>query len=122
MKKYTHPLTAQLTPENWKDKLDLDALSLVELANICGDLNHMEKFAKKLSGYLKEILKSKMPDDEMDTEFWHLARNERERAGGLDRESILEEMGMEWVEEHSNPSIEYTELRITRRQEDATQE
>lgn len=114
MKKYTHALTAQLTPENWKDKLQLDALSLNEVADICGDLNQMEKFAKKLSGYLKEFLKAHMPEDELDTEFWHLVRTERERAGGLDRDAILEEMGEDWIIDHSKESTEYTELRFAR--------
>jgi hypothetical protein len=94
MKKYTSPLTKDLTPENWKEKLDLDNLSL--------------------GGYLKEIIKIKMPDDEYDSINWHLERNERTRAGGLNKELIEEEMGEDWVAEHTKEPTEYTELRMTR--------
>lgn len=118
MKKYTHPLTKELTPENWKEKIKLDSLSLTEVADICADLNSMEKFANKVAGFLKEYLKAHMEDDELDTEYWHLARSKRERAGGLDRDAILEEMGEEWVIDHSKEPTEYIELRITRRTED----
>lgn len=120
MKKYTHALTKDLTPDNWKDKLNLDALSLDDLVDIAGDLNSMEKFAKKVAGYLKEVIKTRMPDDEYDSPSIHYVavRTDRSRKNTLDEGKIAEEMGEEWVEDHRKPDIEYTELRLTRKAED----
>jgi len=116
MKKYAHPITSSLTPDNWQDKINLNALSLEDLVEIFGDMKAMENFGKKLSGYLKEVIKARMPEgeDEFDSTHFHIQRNFRTRAGGLDGAKILEDMGEEWVEDHSQDSTDYVELRCTR--------
>jgi hypothetical protein len=121
MKKYTHQLTKDLTPDNWKDKLNLAALSVDDLVDIFGDMKSMERFSKQIAGFLREVIDSRMPEgeDEYATPNFIIVRNFRERAGGLNRELIEEEMGEEWVADHCKPGTEYTELRITKNEEDA---
>ena len=116
MKKYTHPLTKELTPDNWKDKLNLNALSTDELTSIFGDLKAMEALAKKVGGYLKEVIKTKMPkgEDVFTGTNFAIERTFSYRAGGLDRDRCLEDMGEDWIEEHSKEGSDITTIRCKR--------
>ncbi len=116
MKKYTSSITGGLTPDNWKDKINLSDLSLDDLTDLLGDLKAMEALGKKVGGFIKEAVYGRMPDDvfEHATNNFAFVINERTRAGGLNREKITEEMGEDWVVEYSNPSTEYRELRMSR--------
>jgi len=112
--KYTSPLTAKLTPDTWKDKLNLKDLSLDEVTDLIGDFKEMKKFAGQLEGYLKEAIAAKMPEGE--TEYkgthWYVMFNHRVRAGSLDKDLIQQEMGEEWVEAHTKEPTEYVEMRM----------
>lgn len=114
-RKYTSPITATLTPDNWKEQLKLPELSLDDLTSLVGDFKQMEKFGKQLAGYLKEAITSRMPEGE--TEYFGphfgIVFNERVRSGALDETMIKEEMGEDWVEDHRKDPIEYTEMRVT---------
>jgi len=115
MKKYISPITAGLTPDNWQDKVNPADLSLDEALDLLGDFKAMVAFGKKLEGFVKEVVKSKMPDDdepEYTGTHWYVQVNHRTRKGGLDKEKITDEMGEDWVEEHSKPNTEYDELRL----------
>ncbi len=115
MRRYTSALTRELTPDNWQDKINLQDMTLDQVTDLLADFKHMETFGKKVGGFLKEAAKAKLPEGE--TEFvghnYQFVLNERVRAGSLNKEMILEEMGLEWVGKHSNPSTEYVELRLT---------
>ncbi len=119
MKKYDHPLTKTLTPDDWKDQLNLDQLSTDDLTTLLGDFKAMESFGKKVGGFMKELIKARMPEgeDEYDGPVFHIQRNHRVRAGGLDRDRITEDMGEEWVENYSKDPTEFDEIRITRIEE-----
>lgn len=113
-RKYQSPLTAKLTPDNWKEELNLKELSLNDLTDLVGDFKSMERLGKQLAGFLKEVIRAQMPEDE---DFYagphfEIQFNPRTRAGSLDEEKITEEMGEEWVEEYRKPPIEYTEMRV----------
>ena len=112
--KYTSTLTAKLTPDSWKEKLNLKDLSLDDVVDLIGDFKEMKKFATQLEGYLKEAIAAKMPEGE--TEYrgshWQVMFNHRVRAGALDKDRIQEEMGDEWVTEHTKPATEYVEMRM----------
>lgn len=115
MKKYESPLTAGLTPDNWQEKINPKDLSLSDVSDLIGDFQSMFTFSKKMLGYMKEIARGKMGDDmEFVGPHWELVRNFRTRAGGLNKELILDEMGEDWVIEHSKPEIEYEEMRVNR--------
>lgn len=116
MKKYISPLTSGLTPDNWQEKINLQDLSLDDLTDLLGDLKAMEALGKKVGGFVKEAVYGRMPEDvfEHATNNFAFVINDRTRAGGLNKEKILEEMGEDWVEEHSNPPTEYKELRMSR--------
>ena len=120
MKKYMHPLSGTLTPDNWQEKLNLNALSLEDMIEVFGDMKSMESVSKKIGGFLKEVIKARMPEDEdeYDSPHFHIQRNFRSRAGGLDRERILETMGETWAEEFSHEPTEYVEIRCTKREEE----
>ena len=113
-RKYKSTLTSKLTPDNWKDELNLPDLSLEDLTDLVGDFKAMEKLGKQLAGFLKEVIRAKMPEDEDFFEGPHFAIqfNPRVRAGGLDEGKITDEMGEDWVEDHRKPPIEYTEMRV----------
>lgn len=115
MKKYVSPLTKELTPDNWKDKINLKDMSLDEMTELLADLKAMEALGKKIGGFMKEAVKARMPEGEMEYVggSFTVTLNERSRAGGLDEDKITEEMGEGWVEDHRKPPIEYTELRLT---------
>ncbi len=115
MKRYVSPLTQHLTPENWKDKLNLAELSLDGLTDLLGDLKAMEKFGKVLGGYIKEAVLARVPEctTEYATENFAFVLNDRVRVGGLDEDKIRDEMGEVWVEDRRKPPIEYTELRMS---------
>ena len=115
MKKYVSPITAGLTPDNWKEKVNLADMSLDEMTDLWGDLKAMEALGKKVGGFMKEACKARLPDDE--TEFighhFQFELNDRYRKGGLDGDMILEEMGEAWVEDHSKEGTDYVEARLT---------
>ena len=115
MKKYISPLTAGLTPENWKERINPADMTLDETMELLKDLKTMEAFGKKVGGFLKEVVKGKMPDGEMEYtgSRFIVNLNERSRSGGLDKDKILEEMGEEWCEDRMKPDIEYVEVRLT---------
>ncbi len=116
MRKYISPITAGLTPDNWQENINLANMSLDETLDLWGDFKAMEAFGKKLGGFLKQAVRAKMPDDEPEPIYenprWQVAVNLRSRKGGLDKDLITEEMGVEWVEDHSKPSTEYEEIKL----------
>lgn len=115
MKKYVSPITGTLTPDNWQDKINPKDLSLEDALDILGDFKSMMAFTKKLEGFMKQVVRSKMPDEdepEYTGRHFSVAVSLRSRAGGLDKPKILEEMGEDWVEEHSKPPTEYEEIRV----------
>jgi len=114
-RKYVSPITSKLTPDNWEDHINIAAMSLDELTDLLGDFKKMEAFGKKLGGFFKEAVKGKLPPGEREYVGTHFqfVINERSRAGGLNKDLILEEMGEEWVADHSLPPIEYEELRLS---------
>lgn len=113
-RKYKSSLTSKLTPDNWKEELNLREQSLEDLTDLVGDFKAMEKFGKQLAGYLKEVIRAKMPEDEDFFEGPHFAIqfNPRVRVGALDEDKIAEEMGDDWVADHRKPPIQYTEMRV----------
>lgn len=111
----TLPLTKKVTKDNWKDTINPAALSLDEAVDLYADFKAIEAAGKMIGGYLREIVRSKMPDAPEPVyvgTHYSVQVNYRSRAGGLNKELILEEMGEAWVEEHSLPPTEYEELRI----------
>ncbi len=118
MKKYNSPITAGITPDNWEEKIDLGQLSLDDMLDLLGDFKAMESMGKKLGGFMKEVVKARMPEDEMEYENdrWAIVLKDCSRKANLDDERITEEMGEEWTEERRKPDIEYTELRLTRKE------
>ncbi len=116
MKKYVSSITAGLTLDNWQENINLSSMSLDDCLDLMGDLKAMEAFGKKVGGFIKEAVKAKMPDDEWEYTGSHfsVALNERTRMGGLNKELITEEMGEDWVVEHSKPPTEYVEVRLKR--------
>lgn len=113
MKKYNHPLTKTLTPDNWQEKINLDALTVDDLIELLYDMRKMENFGKKLGGFLKEVIKVKcegMP--EFDGRRIFAEFSDSSRIGGLDEEAILEEMGEEWVENHRKPDSEFKVIKL----------
>ena len=116
MKKYVSPLTSKLTPDNWKETINLKDLSLDDLTDLLGDLKAMEKFGKQVGGFVKEAVFGRMPDDvfEHATDNFAFAISDRSRKAGLDEEKITVEMGEEWLEAHRKPPIEFKELRMTK--------
>jgi hypothetical protein len=116
---YLSELTTELTPDNWQDKINLQAMSLDDLITLRGDMQAMEKFGKMLTGFLKEVIAARLPDDEYVSPYYVMVRTHRLRKGGLDEAKITDEMGEDWVEDHRKPPTEYDELRQTRKKEEA---
>jgi len=115
MKKYVSTITKDLTLDNWKDKIDLTDMSLDDLTDLLGDLKAVEKLGKQVGGYIKEAIYGRMPDDvtEHATSNFAFVINDRVRAGGLNKEKIIEDMSEEWVIDHTNAPTEYKELRMS---------
>ena len=111
-RKYMSPLTKDLTPENWLEQIDLQKLNLDELIDIYGDMKVMEKMSKAITGFLKEAIVARMPEDDYESVNFAMTRIERERTS-LDSTRVKEEMGMTWYEEHCK-STSYIELRIAK--------
>ncbi len=118
-RKYISPITSQLTPDNWQEKINLKDMSLDEMTDLFGDLKAMEALGKKVGGFMKEACKAHLPEGESEFVGSHFqfVLNDRYRAGGLNKDKIAEEMGEDWIEEHTNPGTEYVELRLTRVEE-----
>ena len=118
MKKYTHSITKDLTPDNWKDKLNLADLTVDDLIELLKDMRTMENFGKKVGGFLKEVIKARCDDlEEFDGRKIFAEFVASERAGNLDIELIEEEMGEEWVESHRKPGSEFTTIKLTMKEE-----
>ncbi len=116
MKKYNSPLTAGITPDNWEEKINLSELSLDDMVDLLGDFKAMESMGKKLGGFMKEVVKARMPDDEYENARWIAIKNQRSRKGGMNEERLTEDMGEDWVESYRKPNIEYEELRLSRKE------
>jgi len=113
MKKYNHALTKGLTPENWKEKVILEALSTDDIVDLLADMRAMENFGKKLGGFFKEVLKARCPDmEEYDSVHFFVQFKTTERVGGLNTELIQEEMGEDWVEEHRKDGSEFVTIKL----------
>lgn len=113
MKKYNHALTKDLTPDNWQEKVNLDALTVDDLVDLLADMRKMEAFGKRLGGFLKEVIRTRCPDmDEYDSPHFVVTFNPQYRAGGLDTDRIMEEMGEEWVEEHRKEGTEFVTIKL----------
>ena len=118
MKKYIHPLTAKLTPETWKDQLNLADLDVDDLIELLKDFRTMENFGKKLGGFLKEVIKARCDDlEEFDGRKVYAEFVHADRAGNLNVELIEEEMGEEWVEEHRKDSTSFVTIKLTLKEE-----
>ncbi len=116
MKRYASPLTKTVTPDKWREKINLKMLSLDDMTDLLGDFKEMESMAKKLTGFLREAIIPRMPggSTEYASSNFEFVLNTRTRAGNLNRDLVMDEMGEAWTIDHSNPSTEYTELRMNR--------
>lgn len=114
-RKYTSPLTAKLTPDNWQDKLNLNELSLEDRLDLLGDFKAMLSFAKRLEGYLKEAVRAAMPEgeDEYTGNHFYVQINHRVRKGGYDIDHMREDMGDDWLVKYEKEPVEYDELRLS---------
>lgn len=115
-KKYAHPLSKELNPDNWKDKINLKELTLEELIDLEGDMKQMEKLGKALGGFLKEAIRARMPEDEtawQGTVYW-VEFSEGYRQGGLDKDKLLEDYGEEWLAGYTKEGTEFTTMRVRR--------
>ncbi len=114
MKKYIHPLTSSLTPDNWKDKINLDDMTVDDLVELLKDCRVMEAFGKKLGGFLKEVVKARCEGlEEYDGRKIYAEFVPGYREGNLDGDLVLEEMGEEWVEEHRKEGTPYITIQLT---------
>jgi hypothetical protein len=119
MKKYTHELTKDLTPDNWREKLNLDDLTVDDLIELLKDMRSMENFGKKLGGFLKEVIKARCKDmEEYDGRKIYALFTESFREGNLDMEVILEEMGEEWVESHRKDGTDFITIKLTEKEQE----
>jgi len=114
-------LVQKMTPDNWHDYLKPKEMSLEDALDALGDVKALKSFYNQMEGFLKEVVTSKMPEGETEYTGTHFAvvLNERVRAGGLNKELLTEEFGVEWIEEHSKEPTEYMELRLSRVDTDA---
>ena len=112
----THPLTAQLSLENFRELIQPHALSLDELVSILGDLKAMEKLAKEAKKYVRGLVDGRMRGglSEYKGTHFEVTRTDRYRAGNLDKELIEEELGADWIHAHSHDGTNYTEIRCKR--------
>lgn len=114
---YRSPLTKDITRDNWKEVLmpKLKSMTVDEIMALRYDMGEMEKLGKQLSGLLKEILIARLGDSmeyESDTIGLALSRVVQYRAGGLDRDRILEDMGQNFVDNYTKDGTEYEVMTI----------
>ncbi len=125
-KKYESPLTAKITPDNWQELINPSDLTLDEMIALRWDFGRMEKFGKKLAGYMKELVKARMPDDSpmsysgtaWATEFIPTARK-----ANLDESKLVVEfikLGVDkeeveaLVESCRKPDIKYNTMKVSK--------
>lgn len=114
---FVSPITPALNQDNWEEMINPADLSLDEATDLLADLKKLEAFGKKVGGFVKELVRAKIPMDEYEEGYYAgthftVSVKQRTRAGGLNKPLILEEMGEEWVEEHSMDPTEYSEVRV----------
>lgn len=116
MRKYLSPLTKELAPDNWKDKINLKELTLDEMTDLLDDFRKMESFGKKLAGFMKEAVHARIPKGQTEYRVKHFEIEIEHvvRKAGLDEDKIKEEQGEDWVEEHRKPPIEYDTIKLKR--------
>ena len=118
MKKYTHPLTKDLTPDNWRDKINLPDMDVDDLIELLKDMRSMENFGKKLGNFLKEIIKARCEGmEDFDGRKLFALFTESTRLGNLDVEAIEEEMGAEWVATHRKGDTDFITIKLTEKEE-----
>lgn len=112
--KYVSPITKTLTLNNWREKIHLDDLSVPEMIDLMADCRKIQKLGKAVDGYMKEAIRARLPEGETEahSDFFEIEIEFCERAGGLDKDRILEEMGEEWVAEHSKDPTEFEKVTI----------
>ena len=118
-RKYKHPLTKELQPDNWKEKINLDDLTVDDLMEILFDMRKMEGLSKKIGGFLKEVIKARCKDmEEYDGRSIFAEFVPGYREGNLDTELILEEMGEDWVEDHRKEGTPFTTIKLKEKADD----
>ena len=115
---FRHPVSETLAPDDWQDKINLDALSHEDLMILLYDMRRMENFGKKVGNYLKEVIKARVDmgeHDEWDRAWAELADSSRKN--GLDEERMAEDMGEEFVEKYRKPDSEFVTIKVKMKEE-----
>ncbi len=102
----------ELTPDNFKELLNPKQLNAMQLVDILGDVKAEATFLKKVDGYMKELIAATQDEDEFEFEAsrFFVTRVSKARFG-LSKDLVLEDMGEEWVDNHST-TTDYFEMRI----------
>ena len=112
---YASPIMRTITQDNYMDVINPHELSTDELWDLMGDMRALEKFGKKMAGFIRETLgKSALEELEFAAPHYNVKIVERSRAGGLDSARIKDEMGMQFMEKYSKDDTSYMEVRMTR--------
>jgi len=117
MRKYKHELTKELTPDNWKEKLNLSALDVDDIVELLYDMRKMEGLGKKIGGFLKEVLRARTDDEDYAGRMFDVLFKDGYREGNLDVDLITEEMGEEWVENHRKSGTDFVTIKLEEKEE-----
>ncbi len=102
MQDFKSDLTELLFDVDWQSHLAADKVSLDELVNIFGDMKDLEKIAKKIAGYCREMIDGRMEEDEdeYESDYYSISRTFSETTK-LNNDLIRASETDEWIEEHS---------------------
>lgn len=117
MKKYSHKLTKELTPDNWQDKLNPQALSVDDLMALLFDMRKMESLSKKIGGWLKEILKTRTDCEDYDGDYFAVHFVDGYRQGGLDVDALTAEYGEDWIDKWRKEGTPYVTIKLDNKEE-----
>lgn len=92
----------KLTQDNFRELINPKRLSKSQMLSLIAQAKRIQKFYAQVEGMLKESFVSMFDEDEFEfeNEDWTATRVMQTRTT-LSKDLVLEDMGQEWVEEHS---------------------
>lgn len=109
-------LTAGLNGGNWRQIVKPGQMTTEEIIDLCGDMKAILSVAKKIEQYGLDVIKERRADEaHLTSEYFDVSFKDEEGKVTLNRASILEEMGEQFVQKHEKQGDPFVVARFTRK-------
>lgn len=114
-KKYMSLVSSKLTPDGWKEQLNLKTLSVHELLDIFGDMKQMEALGKKVGGFVREVLIARGDGREIENDNFIFSPSDTPGKPTLDTARMEEDMGPQFMQKYRGTGDNFTTVQLKRK-------